>query len=104
MSDDRSANEEYIVLIAEIGRKAGIHPQVLRALVKLKYLPRPIQIGELRKMNGVPWRPKAEGYWSSKVPEVLEKISAVIRKPEVLEEIAVRRRRGRPLPTKEAIR
>ena len=86
MQEDQSTNngKEYILLIPEIARMAGVHPEIVRVLARAKHLPTPIQVGEFRKMKGVPWCPKAEGYWSRQVPEVLEKIAAL--KP----------RRGRP--------
>ncbi len=81
---------EYLVLIPEIARTAKVRPEILREWLDKGLLPRPIRVGQFRMKNGVPWRPKGEGYLSSQVPEILERIAAL--KP-----------RWRQLPDKETL-
>ncbi len=59
---------------------AGVRPEILREWLDKGHLPRPIRVGQFRMKNGVPWRPKGEGYLSAQLPEVLEKIAALKRR------------------------
>ena len=76
-SNNSSEKDEYLVLIPEIARTAKVRPEILREWLDKGLLPRPIRVGQFRMKNGVPWRPKGEGYLSSQVPEVLQRIAAL---------------------------
>jgi len=86
----KNEDGEYLVLIPEIARTAKVRPEILREWLDKGLLPRPIRVGQVRMKNGVPWRPKGEGYLSSQVPEILEKIATL-------------KLRWRRLPNKETL-
>ncbi len=73
-------NEEiqYLLLIPEIARSAGVRPEILREWIDKGLLPQPIRVGgRFRMKNGIPWRPKGEGYLNSQLPAILDKIAAL---------------------------